>query len=747
MCCLAVTPGGWMNGLSALSLSPPKVTSLAGVPGCDQAGRGGSGAGDECAGGEPRLLPRSGGYGAGGAESLLFLSCRVVRWGDARNPAPCPASGKHLRSGTECASDPCIAMTAALGPGAEWRDGPPHHRRAGRTRGHPAAAVRRARARCRRENPPWSSSRARPASARPAWSPSSWRAQTPPTLAGACVPVAGEPLPYAALTQALRRTGGSGVVRQETLRSPELARLLPQGDGRRPARTRPGARAPGRVLAAAAVPGRARAARRGWAPQGPVLHVVEDVHWADRSTLDLLAFLATNLTDERVLLLLTYRRGRPRRVPHPRAVAGRAGPAAPRTGSRCPRLDRADAVRLVTELAGGTLPPERLEETLDALGREPAFRRAAGPRRATSPGRSRPRCTSCSGPGSTTCRATPARLLRAAAVIGRVASVPLLARTVGADEEDVEDRLRVAIAAHVAEVRRRRQRRLPPPRVPRGRVRRAAAGGAGAAAPGRRRGADRARPARRPRSPARWPGTGTWPATCERALEASVAGGPGLRADVRVRRRPRPASPGPRAAGAGAVRRRPGRPGHPRRGRGAAWPATARPPCGSLEAALADGRRAAGRAALLERLGSVHFVAGDAGRARTAFRQRMELLPDGRREHAGRPGVRRVRAAGGRLVLARRAPRRPAPTRCGSPARSAPGARRARRSTRSGIVAATRGDARRGRRAAPRVAGDRPRGRRARTTSGSPTSTSATCSASPAGWTRGSRCATRGSAS
>ena len=51
------------------------------------------------------------------------------------------------------------------------------------------------------------------------------------TLAGACVPVAGEPLPYAALTQALRSTTGSGVVRQETLRSPELARLLPPAEG------------------------------------------------------------------------------------------------------------------------------------------------------------------------------------------------------------------------------------------------------------------------------------------------------------------------------------------------------------------------------------------------------------------------------------------------------------------------------------------------------------------------------------
>ena len=39
----------------------------------------------------------------------------------------------------------------------------------------------------------------------------------------------------------------------------------------------------------------------------PVLLVLEDIHWADRSTRDLLAFLARNLSRERVLLIATYR--------------------------------------------------------------------------------------------------------------------------------------------------------------------------------------------------------------------------------------------------------------------------------------------------------------------------------------------------------------------------------------------------------------------------------------------------------
>ena len=43
------------------------------------------------------------------------------------------------------------------------------------------------------------------------------------------------------------------------------------------------------------------------AAPAPVLLVLEDVHWADRSTLALLAFLARNLRTERLLVVVTYR--------------------------------------------------------------------------------------------------------------------------------------------------------------------------------------------------------------------------------------------------------------------------------------------------------------------------------------------------------------------------------------------------------------------------------------------------------
>ena len=45
----------------------------------------------------------------------------------------------------------------------------------------------------------------------------------------------------------------------------------------------------------------------GRAASMPVLLVLEDLHWADTSSLDLIVFLAHNLSDHRVLVLATYR--------------------------------------------------------------------------------------------------------------------------------------------------------------------------------------------------------------------------------------------------------------------------------------------------------------------------------------------------------------------------------------------------------------------------------------------------------
>ena len=59
------------------------------------------------------------------------------------------------------------------------------------------------------------------------------------------------------------------------------------------------------------------------AAAAPVLLVLEDLHWADTSTLDLVVFLAHNLDDRRVLLLATYRADEPSSAERMRRLARR----------------------------------------------------------------------------------------------------------------------------------------------------------------------------------------------------------------------------------------------------------------------------------------------------------------------------------------------------------------------------------------------------------------------------------------
>ena len=93
----------------------------------------------------------------------------------------------------------------------------------------------------------------------------------------------------------------------------ELAALLPELELRGEQESRTSTLAPGRLFELfLRLLSRLASAR-------PLVLVVEDVHWSDRSTRDLLAFLARNLRGERVLLIATYRpdelyRGHPLRA-------------------------------------------------------------------------------------------------------------------------------------------------------------------------------------------------------------------------------------------------------------------------------------------------------------------------------------------------------------------------------------------------------------------------------------------------
>ena len=124
-------------------------------------------------------------------------------------------------------------------------------------------------------------------------------------LTGACVELGGEGLPFAPLVDVLRELARtSGPDELEAFLGParrELARLLPELDPAASPTGPDGGSAASRLFELVlGVVGRLAAER-------PLLLVIEDLHWADRSTLDLVAFLVRTLRAAPVLLVATYR--------------------------------------------------------------------------------------------------------------------------------------------------------------------------------------------------------------------------------------------------------------------------------------------------------------------------------------------------------------------------------------------------------------------------------------------------------
>ena len=115
-------------------------------------------------------------------------------------------------------------------------------------------------------------------------------------LLGSCVELGETALPYAPLAQALRGLGrGLEPAALDELAGPGrplLARLLPElGQGEEPASADVAVGSWGQARLFEAF----LALLERLADRSPTVLVVEDLHWADRSTLDLLAFLVRNL--------------------------------------------------------------------------------------------------------------------------------------------------------------------------------------------------------------------------------------------------------------------------------------------------------------------------------------------------------------------------------------------------------------------------------------------------------------------
>lgn len=178
----------------------------------------------------------------------------------------------------------------------------------------------------------------------------------------------------------------------------------------------------------------------------PVLLVIEDLHWADRSSRDLLTFLLSRLTGQRLVVLATYRSDDLHRRHPLRPVLAELVrlPAVERI--ELAPLCQVESLELVRLLADGGLP-------------DPALRRAA--RRSEGNAFFAEELVSASSDGLPHGLAEvliarieglspeTQRMLRTASVAGRVVRHDRLASVSGMDVDTLEKALREAVAHHV----------------------------------------------------------------------------------------------------------------------------------------------------------------------------------------------------------------------------------------------------------------------------------------------------------
>src|SRR5439155_23005330 len=99
------------------------------------------------------------------------------------------------------------------------------------------------------------------------------------------------------------------------------------------------------------------------AARGPVLFVVEDLHWVDPSTLEFLGLFLAEFLHDRILTLLTFR---PEFKPPWAAVDQQ-------TSLALTRLTRRQVGDLMRKQSGGSLPEAVIEQVYDRAGGVPLF--------------------------------------------------------------------------------------------------------------------------------------------------------------------------------------------------------------------------------------------------------------------------------------------------------------------------------------------------------------------------------------
>ncbi|MDG4832299.1 AAA family ATPase [Solwaraspora sp. WMMD1047] len=198
-------------------------------------------------------------------------------------------------------------------------------------------------------------------------------------LVGQCLELGEEGLPFApfaaALREVLRRDGPGPFQGYE----PELARLLPEL-ARVPAASADPTPVPVRGMAQIAPD-----VQRGYlfelvgelfarlAAQRPLVLVIEDLHWADRSTRDLVAFLVRAVRPAGVLLICSYRSDELHRGHPLRPFLAELDRARGLERVELNRLDREGTAEILADLIGAEPHPRAVDSIHDRTQGNPFF--------------------------------------------------------------------------------------------------------------------------------------------------------------------------------------------------------------------------------------------------------------------------------------------------------------------------------------------------------------------------------------
>jgi tetratricopeptide (TPR) repeat protein len=267
-------------------------------------------------------------------------------------------------------------------------------------------------------------------------------------LAGQCIELGAEGLPLAPLVDALRalaRTTPADELGE--LLGPAgsgLARLLPElGPAAAPAAGE-GLRAGQLLELVLGLLGRLSSVR-------PVIFVIEDLHWADPSTLDLAAFLVRALRAVPVLLVITYRSDELHRRHPLRPLLSGWERVRSVDHIELRRFGRGEVAAQLAAILGGEPAPVVAEEVFDRSGGNAYLvEEIAGVvRDGGDPGDLPPSLRDVLLSRVDAVSPAAQRLLRTASVAGRVVPDRLLAEVAGLDEAELFAALREAVENHL----------------------------------------------------------------------------------------------------------------------------------------------------------------------------------------------------------------------------------------------------------------------------------------------------------